>query len=341
MDLSEEQSKEEKEENKQNTGNKEVEEVKNQLEKMYKEFEKGVINYLNETTISLDKTLFQKGMDNIRSSYDSIINVIKPEKEESITKQVKELREAKNYQEIAKTASKSQESPLKIQMDHYKSNVKEIIGYINQCNNENSLYIQAGRENLAKDLEKALNQIEKAMNQVTTILQNMVPEQKTVPQESVSVENNVEKFANVAAELYNGHNNFDCTMAYIKEYAKQNGMSLSNGVLNTSHLQEKMAAKDMEGMKEVFIQAVHIGDREHLSNVIRESGFKPTNTLIDTMKNVNIHFGKDHTVKELRDLFKNQNALLEKDHSVVKNAAETFRHEESIMCKVKAILPGQ
>lgn len=59
------------------------------------------------------------------------------------------------------------------------------------------------------------------------------------------------------------------------------------------------------------------------------------------MKNVNQHFGKDHSVKELKNLSQNQKNLLGNDKAVVKNAVDTFKHEESIMCKVKAILPGQ
>ncbi|MBS6559085.1 MAG: hypothetical protein KH355_02285 [Clostridiales bacterium] len=325
LDLSEEQSKEEKEENKQNTGNKEVEEVKNQLDKMYKEFEKSVINYLNETTISLDKTLFQKSMDNIRSSYDSMINVVEgkgPDKETSLVKE-----------------SKGKESSLKKQMESYKTNVREIMGYMKQYHHNNSIYTQAGRVNIAKDLTDALNQVEKAMNHVTTILQQL-PTQGLHKEKGI-MEKNIDSFTDVSMELYKNHGNFNCTMAYIKEYAKENGMSMSQDVLKNSNLESKFKANAREEIRGIFTQAVNIGDRQYLASVIKEAGFKPSNNLIDAMKNVNQHFGKDHSVKELKNLSQNQKNLLGNDKAVVKNAVDTFKHEESIMCKVKAILPGQ
>ena len=331
---SKEKSKEEKEEDKENNGNKdtgeqqenkEVEEVKNQLDKMYKEFEKSVINYLNETTISLDKTLFQKSMDNIRSSYDSMINVVEgkgPDKETSLVKE-----------------SKGKESSLKKQMESYKTNVREIMGYMKQYHHNNSIYTQAGRVNIAKDLTDALNQVEKAMNHVTTILQQL-PMQELHKEKGI-MEKNIDSFTDVSMELYKNHGNFNCTMAYIKEYAKENGMSMSQEVLKNSNLESKFKANAREEIRGVFTQAVNVGDRQYLASVIKEAGFKPSNNLIDAMKNVNQHFGKDHSVKELKNLSQNQKNLLGNDKAVVKNAVDTFKHEESIMCKVKAILPGQ
>lgn len=314
-----------------------IEEIKNQLLDLYEEFEKNLFKIVHsfETTLEIDQNLFKKNIESIREQKSIMADAIKDKESE---------RETAHYQETQNQPSNSVrvESPLKIQMDHYKTNVKEIIGYIQQYNHDNSIYTQAGRENIARDLETALRQVEKAMNQVNTIIQNIVPVQEPVqPKKEINIQKNLESMTNMSLELYKNHGNFECTMAYIKEYAKQNGMSLSNGVLNTSNLKEKFNKNASNEIKGVFEQAVHVGDRQHLSNIIKEGGFKPTNTLIDTMRSVNQHFGKDHSVKELRDLFKNQKNLSEVDKKVVKNAAETFKREESIMTKVKAILPGQ
>lgn len=160
-----------------------------------------------------------------------------------------------------------------------------------------------------------------------------------------SIEKNIEKsvnvFADISLNIYGNYGNFDCTMAYMKEYAKQNGMSLSNRILNTSNLKETLDTKNVEAIKNIFSQAAFIGDREYLVNVLKEGGFKPTNTLIDTIKNVNQHFGKDHSVRDLKELSKNLKSLSDVDRNVVKDAVNVFQKEESILSKFRSMLPIQ
>lgn len=311
----------------------------NKLNTMYQEFQENMVStmreFAKENFMEINEKAFKEQFNAVDfgNVLKSAIKIQEQERPEEIKKeQAKEKSEIQNEEEPTKGITKR----VNENIQSCQGKIKETLGYIHNYSVQNSIYTKAGQENLYRELNSALQQVEGAMNRIGKIVQEMTPNEIKINK----IEKSAETFANMSFDLYQSHGNFECSMAYIKEYAKQEGMSLSNDILKTGNLKEKFETHSVKGVQDVFVQAINVGDRQHLSEVIKEGGHKPNNHLIDAVKNVNQHFGKDHTIKEIQAMFQNRSTLPEQDKNVVTNAGKAFQQEESLLKKFREMLPS-
>lgn len=76
-------------------------------------------------------------------------------------------------------------------------------------------------------------------------------------------------------------------------------------------------------------------EENKIKQVLQQAGFKPTPKLIEDIKKINYTFNKDHTVKEIKELYKDID-LFEKDkRNVLDKTIKDFVEQEKQQIAIK------
>lgn len=125
-------------------------------------------------------------------------------------------------------------------------------------------------------------------------------------------------------------------ITFASHYAIQHGFSLDRGLFSeNSGFVRNALVKASDGMyadfqyiNKIMGDAIRKGDVAFFAERLRTSGFPPKKKLIQCLMNLNGHFGKDHTLAEIKGLYKNQDTLPKEDREIVNETVEAFQKQE-------------
>lgn len=183
--------------------------------------------------------------------------------------------------------------------------------------------------------------------EITTAANKAIQKMDQVNWNSLNIEEKASQFSQLTAELWQVHpfikGNTMTIMTFASHYAEKHGFPLDKEILkeNTDYVRNALV-KASDGMyadhkylNKIMKDAITIGEEINIMQEISSAGFNPTNKLIQDMKGLNRIFNKNHTVKDLKNLYNNINNLPLDKKSIVEIAVSDFKEEEKKEIKGK------
>ncbi|MDR0922763.1 MAG: Fic family protein [Hungatella sp.] len=166
---------------------------------------------------------------------------------------------------------------------------------------------------------------------------------------SLSLEDRSMEFTQNIADLWQVHpfreGNTRTSMTFASHFADRNGFPLDKQLFreNATFVRNALV-KASDGMyaeyqylDKIMKDSMELGEEAYIMDKIKAAGFRPTKTLVQGMKNINQAFQKLHSVKDLKDYFKNVNSLDKDKGDLVRSVAQDFADQELQNKKVKSI----
>lgn len=170
---------------------------------------------------------------------------------------------------------------------------------------------------------------------------------------SLNLENRSIDFARNIAALWQVHpfreGNTRTTMTFASHFAERNDFPLDKQLFreNAAYVRNALVKAsdgmyaDYQYLNKIMKDSMVLGEETFIIDNIKSSGFRPTKQLIQGMKDINQAFQKLHSVKELRDYYKNIKSLEKDKGELVKSVAQDFADQEIQNKKVKNINQAQ
>jgi len=170
---------------------------------------------------------------------------------------------------------------------------------------------------------------------------------------SLNLENKSMDFARNIAALWQVHpfreGNTRTTMTFASHFAERNDFPLDKQLFreNAAFVRNALVKAsdgmyaDYQYLNKIMKDSMVLGEETFIIDNIKSSGFRPTKQLIQGMKDINQAFQKLHSVKELRDYYKNIKSLEKDKGELVRSVAQDFADQEIQNKKVKNINQAQ
>lgn len=166
---------------------------------------------------------------------------------------------------------------------------------------------------------------------------------------SLKLENRSMDFARNIAALWQVHpfreGNTRTTMTFAAHFAERNDFPLDKQLFreNAAFVRNALVKAsdgmyaDYQYLNKIMKDSMILGEEAYIIDNIKSSGFRPTKQLIQGMKDINQSFQKLHSVKELRDYYKNIKSFEKDKGELVRSVAQDFADQEIQNKKVKNI----
>ncbi|MDR2022112.1 MAG: Fic family protein [Hungatella sp.] len=126
------------------------------------------------------------------------------------------------------------------------------------------------------------------------------------------------------------------TMTFATHFADRNGFPLDKQLFreNAAYVRNALVKAsdgmyaDFQYLHKIMKDSMQLGEEAFIIDKIKAAGFRPSKTLIQGMKDVNQAFQKLHSVKELKDYYKNINSLESDKRELVKSVSQCFIDQE-------------
>ncbi len=166
---------------------------------------------------------------------------------------------------------------------------------------------------------------------------------------SLSLEDRSMEFTRNIAALWQVHpfreGNTRTTMTFACYFADRNGFPLDKQLFreNAGFVRNALV-KASDGMyaepqylQKVMKDSMELGEEAYIVDIIKTDDFRPTKMLVQGMKDINQAFQKLHSVKDLKDYFKNINNLDKDKMELVRSVSQQFIDQEIQNKKMKAV----
>lgn len=147
-------------------------------------------------------------------------------------------------------------------------------------------------------------------------------------------------FSGYTARIWKAHpfreGNTRTTMLFAGHYALEHGFSFERKLMeeNSQYVRNALV-KACDGMyadpaylERIMKDAIQKGDATYFARQLKDTGFRPTETLIHDMREINRMYGKNVFVKEIHQLYKSRGELPKEERSVIEKVGRDFQAEE-------------
>lgn len=136
---------------------------------------------------------------------------------------------------------------------------------------------------------------------------------------------------------------YQATMIYLSMFVKSLGLCIddeyifSHSILISRYLTlddafiKERVALIIQGAMEIALSKANT--HEAVTKVIEESGYKPTDELINNIKKLNQRLCKIHTIKQVYDLYKFPDLLGKEEQKIIIEIADGFKAQETLYYK--------
>lgn len=157
---------------------------------------------------------------------------------------------------------------------------------------------------------------------------------------ALNLEDRSAEFSKNIATLWQVHpfreGNTRTTMTFASHFADRNGFPLDKQLFReNAEFVRSALVKASDGMyadyqylNTIIRDSMNLGEEHHIIGQIKAASFRPTNALVQGMKDINQAFKKLHTVKDVKDYFKNMKNLDEEKRELVKSVSQSFIDQE-------------
>lgn len=156
----------------------------------------------------------------------------------------------------------------------------------------------------------------------------------------LSLEYRSREFSKNIAALWQVHafreGNTRTTMTFACHFADRYGFPLDKQLFkeNASYVRNALVKAsdgeyaDLKYLNKIMQDSMNLAEESFIVDQIKSSGFRPTNILVQKMKELNQVFQKRHTVKEIKDCYKNINNFNKEKGEFIKSVAQEFIDQE-------------
>ncbi len=160
----------------------------------------------------------------------------------------------------------------------------------------------------------------------------------------LNIEEQTDKFSSFITNLWQVHpfreGNTRTTMTFAAHYALAHGFSIDRDIIaeNSSYTRDSMAVATVgkeyqDHINKIMLDAISNGDKTYFEKQLFSSGFEPKEKLVQNMRKVNKEFGRNVSVKEIRELCINKNKLPDSQKNLIIQVENDFINQEKVQIK--------
>lgn len=170
--------------------------------------------------------------------------------------------------------------------------------------------------------------------------ENVLNRMADIKWKDLSRENLSKEFSKNIAALWQVHafreGNTRTTMTFACHFADSNGFPLDKQLFreNARYVRNALVKAsdgmyaDYQYLNKIMHDSINLGEEAYIISEIKAAGFRPTNILIQGMKEINQTFKRFVSVRELKDCYKNADKLDRTKAETVKSVSQSFVDQE-------------
>lgn len=177
-------------------------------------------------------------------------------------------------------------------------------------------------------------------NMIESVGKATIQKMDSIPWNQLNTDECSKQFTKLIAALWQAHpfreGNTRTTMTFASHYAIKHGFSLNRQNFKDSSKYTRdslvMASigpySEFQYLEKIMKDSITQGDITYFKKKIMEAGYKPSKKMIEEIRNVNQYFGKDMSIKEIKDYRKEKKNISEKDSSMLQTIQKEIRMQE-------------
>lgn len=173
-----------------------------------------------------------------------------------------------------------------------------------------------------------------APNMIDSVGKATIQKMDSIPWNQLSIEECTEKFSKLIAALWQDHpfreGNTRTTMTFASHYAIKHGFSLNrqNFKDSSKYTRDSLVLASIgsysenQNLERIMKDSITQGDSYYFKKKLLEANYKPTDKMIDGLKNINRFYGKDVSIDEIKSIWKDRKNCSENEVAVIQDTGK-------------------